>query len=125
MAPRRAHAARRRCAGGAMIGNRLLQLARAWFDETTVSRVFEPLIADLQRECTEASGLQRRLCHIRGVIYFAISFAVAMPKQVQRRLPAHAVLGGWIALEAFAAIGVVAQLYLFLWDFEPLNRSQL
>ena len=34
-----------------VVGGRLIALARAWFDETTVERVFEPLIADWQREC--------------------------------------------------------------------------
>ena len=41
------------------ITNRALAFASRWFDEATVRRTFEPLIADWQREWHDASGARR------------------------------------------------------------------
>ncbi len=42
-----------------MRGEGVLRFARAWFDEGTVTRVFEPLVADWQREWIDTSGAKR------------------------------------------------------------------
>ena len=51
-----------------MTGERLLRLARGWFVEDIVSRVFEPLVADWQRELTHThpKDLLRGLIHSDG-----------------------------------------------------------
>ncbi|MDP1569947.1 MAG: hypothetical protein Q8L86_08080 [Vicinamibacterales bacterium] len=86
-------------------GTLLIRLARAWFDEGTATRVFEPLIADWQREWADArtasparrgwilaTGLAAYLRTLltcggrdvfgvpaaRNAVRFAIAFAVAL-----------------------------------------------
>lgn len=96
-----------------MPGRRLLAMASAWFDEATVSRVFEPLIADWQREHVTLSGVGRARSVLRVCGCFATTFVLSLPWQLKRALPERMVLSGWIATEAFAAAGVIALIYLF------------
>ncbi len=62
---------RRESAGGVMaITNRALAFVSRWFDEATVRRTFEPLIADWQREWQEASPAGRARVSLRGLAAF-------------------------------------------------------
>jgi hypothetical protein len=67
-------------------GTKLLRLARSWFDATTVSRVFEPLIADWQREYGTAASAQW-LCRLRGVTAFCWAFALVVMRELPRAVP--------------------------------------
>lgn len=63
-------------------GSRLLGFASQWFDERTVARVFEPLLADYQREWAEASPARRRLATIRTVAAFIVSAIALSPRAI-------------------------------------------
>ena len=60
-------------------GSRLLGFARRWFDAGTVSRVFEPLLADLQREWIDAPPFRRARISVRGALAFARSVIACAP----------------------------------------------
>lgn len=70
-----------------MIGERLLTGIGHWFDERTVSQVFEPLIADWQRECGDAAGLSRAWCLARGGACLALTIALTWPRLLVAPLP--------------------------------------
>ena len=62
-----------------MPGTRLLAFARRWFPPSTVSSVFEPLVADWQRELDEAAGaspVRRAMIVLRGLLAFASTLAL-------------------------------------------------
>lgn len=50
--------------------SRALAFASRWFDAATVERVFEPLVADWQREWQDASGFRRGFVHLRALTAF-------------------------------------------------------
>jgi hypothetical protein len=106
-----------------MTGASLLSLARAWFDEGTVSRVFEPLVADWQRECAGLSGTRRAICRARGSAAFATTFILAFARDLRRPLPAG--LGGaaWLCIEAFAGLGTIVLAYTWRLSYPDLNGT--
>jgi hypothetical protein len=89
----------------------LLRLAEAWFDAATVSRVFEPLIADWQRECAPKSGLARIACRIRGAAAFAMSFTLTFAIEFRKPLPIGLPAAAYWTMEVFAGATLVV-LYL-------------
>ena len=103
----------------------LLSAARRWFDEETVSQVFEPLIADWQHEPREHSRVGHLRWLVRGYLCFAAAFIASLPRQVQRRQPDATLLSGWMTTEGFAAAGIFAQFYLFFGDEQVRAASYL
>ena len=82
-------------------GSRLLTFAAQWFDDATVARVFEPLIADYQREWADAAPAQRAWIRLSGVSAIAITFATMfsrtlvlapMPPAITRRVLARLII---------------------------------
>jgi hypothetical protein len=67
--------------------SRALAFASRWFDEATVRRTFEPLIADWQREWQEASPSERRRVSIRGLAAFLCAVIVSTPQIVRTAAP--------------------------------------
>jgi hypothetical protein len=65
-----------------MPGTRLMQFARRWFSPSTVSSVFEPLVADWQRQWNDATPAQRRWINARGFAAFATTTAMMAPRLV-------------------------------------------
>lgn len=63
-----------------MSGTKLLAFARRWFPPSTVSSVFEPLVADWQREWTDATPAQRRWVDLKGRAAFAATLAMMTPR---------------------------------------------
>jgi hypothetical protein len=63
-----------------MPGTRLMQFARRWFSPATVSSVFEPLVADWQRQWNDATPAQRRWINARGFAAFATTTAMMAPR---------------------------------------------
>jgi hypothetical protein len=61
-------------------GTRLMRFARRWFPPTTVSSVFEPLVADWQRQWNDATPAQRRWINVRGFAAFATTAAMMTPR---------------------------------------------
>ena len=66
---------------------RALAFASRWFDPATVSSVFEPLVADWQREWHSANGSRRVWIHMHGLAAFAIATFVSSPKIVKTAPP--------------------------------------
>lgn len=72
------------------IAPRALAFASLWFDDTTVHRVFEPLIADWDRECAEATREKKWLALARGGGSFALTCVMLAPRAfVLAQLPAE------------------------------------
>lgn len=63
-----------------MPGTRLLHFARRWFPSAIVSSVFEPLVADWQRQWNDATPAQRRWINVKGVTAFAATAAITSPR---------------------------------------------
>src|SRR5688500_20121589 len=74
-------------------GSRLLAFASQWFDEGTVARVFEPLLADYQREWAETSRWGRAWTRVRGTAAFVIA-VVALTPRAMLVTPTHASMKG-------------------------------
>lgn len=68
-------------------GHRALALASRWFDPATVRSVFEPLIADWQREWQDAPPGQRLHISIRGRAAFICAFAASSSRIVAAPAP--------------------------------------
>lgn len=65
-----------------MPGTRLLRFVRRWFSQATVSNVFEPLVADWQREWHDAMLAHRRWINVRGFAAFATTTAMMAPRLI-------------------------------------------
>jgi hypothetical protein len=104
-------------------GTTLLRIARAWFEAETVATVFEPFIADWQRDCLDNPNARRVICQLRAYAAFARMFLVALPVQVRRSVPLRVAVTGWIAAEVFVVLGIVAQMLAFFgtvqWNLTP------
>jgi hypothetical protein len=82
------------------ITSRALAFASRWFDEATVRRVFEPLIADWQRQWSEAPASRRSLVALYGFSAFACAVIVSSPV-IFKTAPPPAVVGRVIACIAW------------------------
>jgi hypothetical protein len=60
----------------------LLRFVRRWFDERTVASVFEPLLADHQREWLDAPAASRPRIGVRTALAFAIALLTLLPRVV-------------------------------------------
>jgi hypothetical protein len=69
------------------ITNRALAFATRWFDQATVARIFDPLIADWQREWQEAPPSQRTRVSLRGLAAFVCACIVSSPAVLLTRAP--------------------------------------
>jgi hypothetical protein len=60
--------------------SRALAFASRWFDPDTVRRIFEPLIADWQREWQDAPPARRWRVSVRGLCAFVCAVVVSSPR---------------------------------------------
>ena len=67
--------------------SRALAFASRWFDEATVRRTFEPLIADWQREWQDAPPARRPGISVRAWLAFACAVIVSSPRIVLTPAP--------------------------------------
>jgi hypothetical protein len=93
-----------------MLGARLLSLARHWFDEATSGSVFEPLLADWQRECAGLSGRRRMICWLQGFTAFATAFILTFVSKAHEPAAAGLDFRTWRAAAAFTACGTLVLL---------------
>ena len=68
-------------------GTRALAYVARWFDPAIVSRVFEPLVADWQREWSDASGFRRWSVTVRGLTAFICAALVSSHHVIRQRTP--------------------------------------
>ena len=97
-----------------MRGRRLLVLAQHWFDGHTVANVFEPLLADWQRECADCRSGARLTCSFRGLLAFVTTFALLLARSLRTRLPAGLERSAWMAVAAFSAGGTALLMVPFV-----------
>jgi len=69
------------------ITSRALAFATRWFDDATVRRTFEPLVADWQREWQEASPASRARVSLRGLAAFMCAVVVSSPQIARTTAP--------------------------------------
>ena len=62
------------------ITSRALAFPSRWFDDATVRRVFEPLIADWQRQWLEAPSSRRGVIAFYGFMAFACAVIISIPR---------------------------------------------
>lgn len=92
-------------------GTRLLRLARAWFDDATVVRVFEPLVADWQREvATATTAGQRTRLSAHWYLAFALTLSLSAARTFFVRPPARAALGFAAGVLGATGVGVVVMI---------------
>lgn len=70
-----------------MPGTRLLAAARRWFAPSTVSSVFEPLVADWQREWHDSAAPMRAWVTARGLGAFVCAAIVSSPHVLRAPTP--------------------------------------
>lgn len=63
-----------------MPGTRLIEFAHRWFPPSMVSSVFEPLVADWQRQWNDATPAERRWINTKGLAAFAATTAITLPR---------------------------------------------
>jgi hypothetical protein len=63
-----------------MPGTRLMRFARRWFPPTIVASVFEPLVADWQRQWNDATPAQRRWINAKGFVAVATTIVMMTPR---------------------------------------------
>ncbi len=71
-----------------MPGTRLLAFARLWFSPVVVATVFEPLVADWQREWIESPTPKRARVAARGLASFVCAAIVSSPRVLRTAAPA-------------------------------------
>jgi hypothetical protein len=107
------------------ITSRALAFASRWFDTQTVARVFDPLVADWQREWIDAPRSQRPVVHLKGLLGFCIAIIVSTPVMLQMRAPQR--LTDRIArrIAIGAAIGTLALMLPFVREIGSLPQRGL
>jgi len=104
---------------------RLLAFASRWFDPATVSGVFEPLVADWQREWLAAAPSRRRLIMMRGYAAFVVTAIVSVPRLALAPIPASLTRRIAIRVGLFSLVGMGVQISFYLWDPVRYHEASL
>jgi hypothetical protein len=91
------------------VTSRAFAFVSRWFDDATVRRVFEPLIADWQRQWLEAPRSRRALIALYGFTAFACAVIVSSPA-ILKTAPPPAIVRRVIACIAWFVTVVAALL---------------
>lgn len=104
-----------------MPGTRLLAVARLWFAPSIVSSVFEPLVADWQREWHEAP-LQRRVwTNVSGRAAFVMAGVVLAPRIAVTPVPWPLAVRLATRVAGFYAIALAITTAVMLGQGTPLS----
>jgi len=111
-------------------GTRLLAFTRLWFDERVIGCVFEPLVADWQREFSNAARGRRRLINARARLAFAFTVIVIAPRLVVtpgtfRTRPLLPAGGFWFVTSGLLTLPFVREdvPLRFLWLLLPASLT--
>lgn len=111
-----------------MRGARLLALARVWFDERTVTLIFEPLVADWQRELHEARArgvTARSIAMFNGLVALTMTAMIcANPFRPRDGAPMWRFSSGLI-LFAVVALALQAQPLQYAWRHWDWHNPQV
>lgn len=83
---------------------RALAFVTRWFDAKIVSGVFDPLIADWQREWLDAPRARRPLVSLRGWSAFAVAVVISSPHILRTRTPPAVVGSVVVRIAAFCSV---------------------
>jgi hypothetical protein len=97
-----------------MPGTRLLLFARRWFPPATVSNVFEPLVADWQRQWVDATPAHRQWINAKGFAAFATTTVMMTPRlalaaDAYRGRPLALAGGFWVLASCLLTLPFVRQ----------------
>jgi len=113
-----------------MPGTRLMHFARRWFPPSTVASVFEPLVADWQRQWSDAAPAERHRVNVKGCAAFVATTAIMLPRATLasasfRARPLVLAGGFWLATSALQTLPYVREdLPLkFLWLLLPASLT--
>ena len=97
-------------ARGRLPGTRLLAFARLWFEERTLSGVFEPLVGDWQRD-VQAARTQgsAHWINLRWRFAFLATGVLAIPRLVAMPLPTGLLVDLVLRASLFGTLGFVLQ----------------
>lgn len=106
-------------------GTRALAFAARWFAPTVVHRTFEPLIADWQREWTDAPPSRRQLVRWRGALSLVVTFVACSPTIL--RVPTPSAVADQVARRAsrFTLVGTSILLLPALFSVDLDGRWYL
>ncbi|HEX6216311.1 MAG TPA: hypothetical protein VFZ38_15865 [Vicinamibacterales bacterium] len=102
-------------------GSRLLGFARRWFDAGTVSRVFEPLLADLQREWIDAPPFCRARISVRGSLAFARSVMACAPDVLLAAPPPGMTRRVLTRIIIFTSVAAILVSVPIVWSMRDLS----
>jgi hypothetical protein len=100
------------------ITSRALGFAQRWFDAAAVQRIFEPLIADWQREWQDASPSRRARVSLRGLAAFICAVIVSSPQIARTSAPSSVTNRVASRIARFTFSATVLFIAPFLWS-EP------
>ena len=104
-------------------GTRALAFASRWFDDVTVHRTFEPLIADWQRQWQDAPPARRRGFNIRAWLAFVCAVLISSPEIVRAPVPSTVRRRVVTRIALFVAVSsgvlMLGSLSSFSWDGPP------
>ena len=109
-----------------MPGSRLYAFASQWFDERTVSRVFEPLLADYQREWAAAPRGRQVVITARSVAAFVRSAIALSPHALALTpMPASTTRRVLARIIVFSSVAAVVLSIPFLLQMRAMPLPQL
>lgn len=106
-------------------GSRALAFASRWFDPAIVHRTFEPLVADWQREWSDAPRSRRWVVTVKGRTAFCVAAALSTPATLRTRAPRPLTHQIARRVAIGAGIGTVLLMLPFAGNFAPLWHGGL
>lgn len=99
-------------------GTGALAFVARWFDPSIVARVFEPLIADWQREWQDAPPRRRWHVSLRAFTAFCCAVVVSSPAFLRESTPPEVSNRIVTRIARFALVVAVLQTLPFAWESE-------
>jgi hypothetical protein len=105
--------------------SRALAFASRWFDEATVHRTFEPLIADWQREWHDAAPSRRWRVSARGLWAFIVATLVSCPRIALTPTPSSVTNRVVTRVARFTLLATPLAIAPFIIDVQAPWRQEL
>jgi hypothetical protein len=105
--------------------SRALAFAARWFDPATVHRVFEPLVADWQREWQDSTPARRAWVTVRWLTAFACALFVSAPVVIATPIPAAIVRRVAVRVSLFCVVATALMLIPAINSFGTSTEAML
>lgn len=106
-------------------GDRALAFASRWFDPAIVHRVFDPLVADWQREWNDSEPAHRPWVSMRGFGAFAIATIVSSPAIVTTAPSPSVVRRVTLRVVTFVSVIATVLAIPLIMDTRPFGQAVL